>query len=239
MPLEDKAQIQTPFESKEQTQKELKEQSQDVLEYAEQNQDALASKSRSAANLDLKSEVLQRQNIPTEIKLREFDEREKIALLLSSHCSLPSREDMLITSPEAESHLQSIIEDDTALVSVRMRALDALAYFPSPQNAETLRAVLANPKEAEARRILVSGMRAYLRLVGAQAAPLLETFLDNPDSFVRLVAIRSLSQCPGSQALSILQKHHSLEESRFFKTKMAQAIENHCKGDKVCLDEER
>ena len=168
------------------------------------------------------------------IQNREFDEREKIILLLSAHCEFPSKEDLLSTSEEVEKHLQSIIDDQELLLTVRMRAVEALAYFATPMNRETLEQILAQPEKAEHQLMVYQAIRAYAKIAPEQAPAVLEPFLSSKTDFYRFVAITSLRDCPGQAALDVLQERYKVETNRYFQTRLKQAIDNHCKGDTYC-----
>lgn len=160
---------------------------------------------------------------------REFDDKEKITLLLNAHCDFPSRDDLLSVSNQAESLLLEIYADESILLSVRMRAVQALSYFSSPQNRETLEDILAHPENVEHILILIQAIRAYAAIAPNDAPKKLEPFLSDASDFVRFITIDSLKSCPGNAALHVLQSQYERETNRFFKTRLKQAIDNHCK----------
>ena len=168
------------------------------------------------------------------IQNREFDEREKIVLLLRAHCEFPTKEDLLSTSEDVEKHLQSIIDDPELLLTVRMRAVEALAYFATPMNRETLEQILANPEKAEHQLMVYQAIRAYAKIAPDQAPAALEPFLSSETDFYRFVTITSLRDCPGQAALDVLQNRYKVETNRYFQTRLKQAIDNHCKSDTYC-----
>jgi hypothetical protein len=165
------------------------------------------------------------------IENREFDDREKIILLLNAHCDFPSRDDLLSTSPNAEKHLQSIVDDDSVLLSVRMRAVQALSYFATPMNRETLEKILAHPELAEHRLMVIQAIRAYAIIAPDQAPAAIEPFLSHPTDFYRFMAISSLKNCPGQAAIDVLKRRYEVETNRYFQMRLKDAIDNHCKGD--------
>ncbi len=162
---------------------------------------------------------------------REFDDREKIILLLNAHCDFPSRDDLLSTSPDAEKHLQSIVDDDSVLLSVRMRAVQALSYFATPMNRETLEKILAHPEQAEHRLMVIQAIRSYAIIAPEQAPAAIEPFLSHPTDFYRFMAISSLKNCPGQAAIDVLKRRYEVETNRYFQMRLKDAIENHCKGE--------
>ena len=165
------------------------------------------------------------------IENREFDDREKIILLLNAHCDFPSRDDLLSTSPDAEKHLQSIVDDDSVLLSVRMRAVQALSYFATPMNRETLEKILAHPEQAEHRLMVIQAIRSYAIIAPELAPATLEPFLSHPTDFYRFIAISSLKSCPGQAAIDVLKRRYDVETNRYFQMRLKDAIDNHCKGD--------
>ena len=165
------------------------------------------------------------------IENREFDDREKIILLLNAHCDFPSRDDLLSTSPDAEKHLQSIVDDDSVLLSVRMRAVQALSYFATPMNRETLEKILAHPEQAEHRLMVIQAIRSYAIIAPEQAPAAIEPFLSHPTDFYRFMAISSLKNCPGQAAIDVLKRRYEVETNRYFQMRLKDAIDNHCKGD--------
>ena len=162
---------------------------------------------------------------------REFDDREKIILLLNAHCDFPSRDDLLSTSPDAESHLQSIVNDDSVLLSVRMRAVQALSYFATPMNRETLEKILAHPEQAEHQLMVIQAIRSYAIIAPDQAPAAIEPFLSHPTDLYRFIAISSLKTCPGQAAIDVLKRRYDAETNRFFQMRIKDAIDNHCKAD--------
>ncbi|MBO4350136.1 MAG: HEAT repeat domain-containing protein [Proteobacteria bacterium] len=170
---------------------------------------------------------------PRVIINREFDDRDKIMLLLNAHCDYPSKEDLLSTSPDAEKYLREILNDETVLFSVRMRTIEALAYFNNPQNLETVEEILRNPDDHEPL-MLMQAIRAYPKMAPERAPAALAPFLAKGSDITRFVTITSLKNCPGNAALSVLQERYEVEKNRFFQARLKQAIDNHCKQDTYC-----
>lgn len=168
------------------------------------------------------------------IENREFGDKEKIALLLNAHCDYPTKEDLLQTSANAESHLLEIIEDESILLSVRMRAVQALSYFLTPISRETLETILAHPNDVEHTLMLIHAIRSYTIIAPDAAPAIVEPFLASDSDFIRFVTINSLKNCPGDAALQVLQNRYDVETNRFFKMRLKQAIDNHCKNDAYC-----
>ena len=99
-----------------------------------ENADATPNRSRSSVQYR-RAQIDQRRK--RTIENREFSDKEKITLLLNAHCDFPTKEDLLQTSVNAEAHLLEIIEDENILLSVRMRAVQALSYFSTPTTSNT------------------------------------------------------------------------------------------------------
>lgn len=168
------------------------------------------------------------------IENREFDDREKIILLLNAHCDFPSKEDLIATSPDAENHLQDILKDETVLFSVRMRSLEALAYFDTPQNIQTMEWMLDNPDKIKHPLMLMQAIRAYPKVAPQQAPAALEKFLESDNDMIRFITISALKSCPGDSALNVLNKRYSIEKNRYFQTRLLDAITNHCNQSSYC-----
>ena len=162
------------------------------------------------------------------IQNREFSDREKIELLLNAHCDFPSKEDLLSTSPDADTHLQAIFADESVILSVRMRAVQALSYFATPQNRETLEWVLAHPEQVEHPLMLIQAIRSYVKVAPDLAPKAIEPFLSYDGDLIRFVAIDSLKNCPGQAAIDVLKARSRVETNRFFQTRLRQAIDGHC-----------
>lgn len=175
-----------------------------------------------------------RSRVRRTIVNREFSDRDKIMLLLNAHCDFPSREDLLLTSPEAEVHLHSILNDETLMYSVRQRALEALAYFDTPQNIQMLEQILAHPEQIERPMMLMQAIMAYPKVAPESAPDILKPFLASDNDMIRFVTISSLKNCPGNAAVDVLRARYEVEENRFFKMRLKSAIEDHCKKDKTC-----
>ena len=179
------------------------------------------------------NQVTQNSPVPRRrrtIQNREFDDREKIILLLNAHCDFPSREDLLSTSPDVETLLQNIVEDKSLLLTVRMRAVEALAYFNTPMNRETLERILAHPEQAEHQLMVLQAIRSYAQIAPDQAPAVLAPFLADKTDFYRFVTISSLRNCPGPAALKVLKDRYDQETNRFFKMRLKQAIDFHCQN---------
>ena len=162
-----------------------------------------------------------------EIKNREFDEAEKIRLLLSGHCDFPTREDLLNTSQNANEILTNIVMNEDILPSVRMRAVRALSYFQTEENAQSLIEIL-NDHENQRTTLVISAISGLVRLLQADAVPYIAPFLADSYDFIRFVTISSLKNCPGQEAVDALEERRKVETNRFFIYKLDDAIQNHC-----------
>lgn len=167
-----------------------------------------------------------------ELKNREFDDCEKIRLLICAHCDFPSKEDFLLTSADPETCIKTIIEDETVLISVRERALTALAYFDSSANRASLKQTLEHAGTSDNRLFVLYAIVAYSNIAKEESVPLIEKFMHHEDDFVRLTAIRRLGQTPGIEAYSALKKQYQVEENRFFRQKLEDALAEHCQRNK-------
>ena len=199
---------------------------------AKQTPNAPGQAAASASNAGASSQPRPRRR-PRVIVNREFDDRDKIMLLLNAHCDFPSKEDLLSTTPDAEKYLRDILNDETVLFSVRMRTIEALAYFDNPQNIETVEEILSHPDQHEPL-MLMQAIRAYPKMAPERAPAALAPFLAKGNDITRFVTITSLKNCPGNAALSVLQERYEVEKNRFFQARLKQAIDNHCKQDTYC-----
>lgn len=170
---------------------------------------------------------------------REFDDREKIMLLLNAHCDFPSKDDLLSTSIDAEKHLHSIVNDVDILFSVRRRALEALAYFETEYNLQMLEWILNNPDKIKHPLMLMQAIRSYPQVAPDKAPSVLERYLDSDNDMIRFMTISALKNCPGDAALNTLKNRYAIETNRFFKIRIREAIDGHCKQDTYCTNTRR
>lgn len=190
--------------------------------------------SDSNASPPASSPRTRRERTKRTITNREFSDKEKIILLLNAHCDFPTKDDLLQTTPEAEKYLLEIVDDESVLLSVRMRAVQALSYFSTPQNRETLENILAHPERAEHTLMLIQAIRSYTIIAPDLAPKTVEPFLSSPSDFIRFITIASLKNCPGDSALQVLNNRYQIETNRFFKMRLKQAIDGHCKSQSYC-----
>lgn len=167
-----------------------------------------------------------------ELKNREFDDCEKIRLLMCAHCEFPSKEDFVSTGRDPETCIKAVIADESELISVRERALTALAYFDSSENRASLKQTLENADTTEDRFFVIYSIVAYSQIAQEESVPLVSRFMAHGDDFVRLTAIRRLGETPGNAAYTALKKQYQIEENRFFKQKLEDALAAHCKRNR-------
>ena len=164
-----------------------------------------------------------------EIQNREFEDCEKIALLLNAHCDMPTLEDLNSTSPKAERCLLEILDDEGALFSVRLRALESLSLYGT-QADEALRrnleALLDHPDEVKPLA-LMQAIRAYSKIDPENAPDKLSSFFEYDNDMIRFVTISSLCGNASPKALSALQTWYQKEKNAFFKRRLEQAIQGH------------
>lgn len=165
---------------------------------------------------------------------REFDDREKITLLLNAHCDFPTKEDLLSTSADAEKHLHSILNDASVLFSVRRRALEALAYFETEYSHQMLEWILSHPDEIKHPLMLMQAIRSYPQIAPDKAPDLLEPYLASDNDMIRFVTISALKNCPGNSALNVLKRRYAIEKNRFFQARLKQAMDGHCQQETYC-----
>lgn len=196
-----------------------------------QNQDKTAVSPQASAHKTSQSRSRRGRRV---IVNREFDDREKIMLLLNAHCDFPTKHDLLSTSADAEKHLHSILNDSEVLFSVRMRAIEALAYFETEYNVKMLRWVLENPDKIQRPLMLMQAIRAYPKIAASDAPAVLERYLSSDNDMIRFVTINALKNCPGQAAVDVLKKRYAIEKNRFFQSRLKDAIDGHCRRSTYC-----
>lgn len=221
-----------------------------------------------------------RRRMMRTIENREFNNKDKILLLLSAHCDFPTKEDLIstvntqmlvsdrnqaakneentgdsaalkiskaavsavgkagVSQNDVENYLQDtlfeILSDESQLFSVRRRALEALAYFDTPKNLQMLDYIVTHPEQIKRPLMLVQAIRSYPQVAPDKAPEALERYLDSPNDMIRFVTISTLKNTPGQGALRVLQERRNIEKNTFFKSRLDEAIANHCKKDVFC-----
>lgn len=154
----------------------------------------------------------------------EFDDREKLMLLLNSHCNFPTKEDLEQTVHAPAQLLMEIMQDEAVLLTVRSRALRALGYFEDAANEEALRRSLID-FEKMPRTILSNTIRAYGTMAGERGVEILKPFLVNEEHLVRIVAITTLRDIPGEQSTQALEGRLSVETNHYFRMRLQRALD--------------
>lgn len=143
-----------------------------------------------------------------------------------------------VSQSDIENYLQdtlfAILSDESQLFSVRRRALEALAYFDTPKNVRMLEYIVSHPDQIKRPLMLVQAIRSYPQVAPQNAPAALAPYLDSPNDMIRFVTISTLKNTPGKEALRVLQERRNVEKNAFFKTRLDEAIENHCKKDVYC-----
>jgi len=139
--------------------------------------------------------------------------------LLSAHCSFPTREELVAISADAPALLMEIFNDPNALPSVRMRALDALGYFNTPETESFLVYLLENHGQLETRH-LHHAITAYGKVAGERSIPAVRGFLEHADVQVRMTVIDALRSFAGQPGRELLQQRLAVEPNRVVKERL-------------------
>lgn len=150
-------------------------------------------------------------------------EREKLLLLLSTHCDFPTKEDLVSSISDVEVHLISLTEDESLIPTVRSRALRALGYFDSSENEEALQQALRS-SHAVPRMMLASMIQAYGRIGKERSVELIKLFLDHHDDMVKISAINSLRNCECKEGEDALRERMVKENNLYFKRRIESAL---------------
>ncbi|MFB6263542.1 MAG: HEAT repeat domain-containing protein [Bradymonadaceae bacterium] len=142
--------------------------------------------------------------------------RESVELLLSGYHYTPTREDLteVAASETIAEILRKIAADQSARPSLRLRAVDALALFPSERNEAFLADLLSLPSGDEAsgdrqtaellRHHAISSLAEMLE--DARAVERLGRFLRSDDVQLELTTITALGRHAGAPGLERLRR---------------------------------
>jgi HEAT repeat protein len=148
-----------------------------------------------------------------------------VRTLLSGYEPLDVEHGMAQLGPQAADVLLRLIKDSATPVLVRLRALEALGYVPTPAGQAYLRDLVAQIGTVEDDRVFT--LAAALRALGAFGVgelPAVSLFLNHSSADVREAAASSLSQMKGDAALSALQQRLSVERDSGVKSTLTTAI---------------
>ena len=123
--------------------------------------------------------------------------------------------------------LYTILNDESVLLTVRGRSLEALAYFNTEKNIKMLTYILTHSERIKRPIMLVQAIRAFPEVAPEQAAEILAPFLDHENDMVRFVTIRTLQKTPGNDAVKVMQERLDVETNRFFKAWLLESIQCH------------
>lgn len=123
--------------------------------------------------------------------------------------------------------LYTILKDDSVLLTVRGRSLEALAYFNTEKNVKMLTYALTHSERIKRPIMLVQAIRAFPEVAPDKAAEILAPFLEHENDMVRFVTIRTLQKTPGDAAVQVMQKRLDAETNRFFKARLMESIQCH------------
>ncbi len=148
---------------------------------------------------------------------------DKVKLLLSGYEFFPTREDLERATPMAAQVLMHIAEDEEALPSMRLRAVDALGFFQKEDKVALYFEAALQQEHREAvylRHTVTSSLRAF----GQQALPWVQPFLTHQNLQVRLSAVHALGRFGGDEGLGMLRVQHDLEQDVFVREQLQKFI---------------
>ena len=151
--------------------------------------------------------------------------KEKITALIANHCTLPEKNELLKVDADAENTITDIINDETIIDSVRMRAIQLLTYFPTDNNEQQLIHILNDP--AATRRIKIRTITTYAEINPQQAPLLLKKLLADPDNALKFVTIVTLQRTNSQTALNALKEGIQNENNKLFLKYLNRAVNNH------------
>ncbi|MDX9719475.1 MAG: HEAT repeat domain-containing protein [Myxococcota bacterium] len=152
----------------------------------------------------------------------EMDPKAKIKLLLSAHCSFPTRDELLAVTDDVASILIELYEDPASIPSLRTRAIDALGWFQEDATANFFEQVLTRPETPE--RELHHAISAYNKAFGDLAVPTTVVFLNHSDVQLRLTAVDALGKNGGKAAQAVLLERQAREVDPVVSEKLQRAI---------------
>jgi hypothetical protein len=135
---------------------------------------------------------------------------DKVKLMLSGYEYFPTKEDLVRVSPRAFEVLDDIARDETALPSMRTRALDALGlYEGKAEVALILEQILAEErlKDVFLRHAVTSSMKAF----GNHALPWVAPYLNHKDVQLRLSAVHAVGHFGGELGQEVLLQRVEIE----------------------------
>jgi hypothetical protein len=156
-------------------------------------------------------------------KLVGAAEQEKIKLLLSGYEFFPKREELEAVTPHAQQVLVAIAEDQGALPSLRLRAIDALGFFPQGEPAALYFEQVLHRGQGE-DVFLRHAMTASLQAFGQQALPWVQPYLEHADLQMRLSAVHAVGRFGGVEGVQILRARQVVERDAFVKKQLGKFV---------------
>ena len=146
------------------------------------------------------------------------DLEEKVVFELSGYHHFPSRSDLdeLGAPAEISRLLREMARDSSRRPSLRLRAVDALAYYTDDQTREFLRSLLEEPsadlESSELRVVNLMRHHAIVSLAKAHDGDAVDTLaplLDHDDVQLRLTVVSALAKHTGEAGEIRLEKFRS------------------------------
>ncbi len=132
---------------------------------------------------------------------------DRLLLLLSGYEYFPTREDLDAVA-KAETMIPMLLEiarDDARRTTLRMRAVDALGYYPEEASVDYLKELVESPEAKGSRKVVKASrlmrhhaITAIARAKKEDAVPVLAPILTHDDLQLRLTTINALGKHGGS-----------------------------------------
>lgn len=147
----------------------------------------------------------------------------KVMDLLLAYETPATAEDFQALGPGVEAELMTVAKDSDLAISKRTRAVQALAYVPSPEGRAYIEGVLADPAQE-------SLMRRQAAIALATGWPTdnhlpLTAALNDEDTQLRIAAAKALSMSKDPQAPAALEARLAIEENDAVKPHLSAAPE--------------
>lgn len=150
-------------------------------------------------------------------------ESSKVELLLSGYEYFPTREDLEKASSNAQEILIQIAENEEALPSTRLRAVDALGLFKEDiKTAAFFEKTLHRGGQDKA--IVRHAMTSSLKAFGQQALPWVQPYLGHQDLQMRISAVHAVGRLGGVEGVQMLQFQRQIEPELLVRQQMVRFL---------------
>lgn len=159
----------------------------------------------------------------------ESSVEERLKFLLSGYEYFPTRADLdAVAGPEVVvATLLGFAADEDARTTLRLRAVDALGHYDSPESVAYLGALVGSSLDALPRKQLRvrsllkhHAITSLARTRTKAAVPRIAAVLAADDVQLRLTAIHALGTHGGDDGRAVLRSHLDLEKSDFVRREL-------------------